>query len=170
MDTDKEEGQGCAWTIQTGAAFSNPSTSELARDCKTHLSSAERMALLRFARGAINFEPRMTRMDTDKAEVRGTQGCAWTIQTGVAFSNTSTSELARDCENTSLIRRADGPAALRTGIFGRKYGVVLGLPSRDVLLKSIRKLTCKCLFHNTSSIRAANHPRAFCSSHPCISW
>jgi hypothetical protein len=35
---------------------------------KTHRSSAERMALLRFARGAINFEPRMTRMNTDKAD------------------------------------------------------------------------------------------------------
>jgi hypothetical protein len=68
---------------------------------KTHRSSAERMALLRFARGAINFEPRMTRMDTDKAEG---QGCAWTGQAGVSFSNPSTSELARDCENTSLIR------------------------------------------------------------------
>ena len=71
-------------------------------------------------------------MDTDKAEVRGTQGCAWTIQTGAAFSNPSTSELARDCENTSLIRRADRPAALRAVIFGRKYGVVLGLPSGEM--------------------------------------
>jgi hypothetical protein len=71
---------------------------------KTHRSSPQRMALLRFARGAINFEPRMTWMDTDKAEGRGTQGCAWTGQTGGPFSNPSTSELAGDCENTSLIR------------------------------------------------------------------
>lgn len=75
----------------------------------------------------------MTRIDTDKAEGRGTQGCAWTSQAGVAFSNPSTSELARDCENTSLIRRADGPAALRAVIFGRKYGVVLGLLGPKIL-------------------------------------
>jgi hypothetical protein len=70
---------------------------------KTHRSSTERMALLRFARGAINFEPRMTRIDTDK-KCGDTQGWAWTGQAGVAFSNPSTSELARDCENTSFIR------------------------------------------------------------------
>jgi hypothetical protein len=97
--------------------FQIPPQASLHGIVKTHRSSAERMALLRFARGAINFEPRMTRMDTDKAEG---QGWAWTGQAGVAFSNSSTSELARDCENASLIRRADGPAALRAGIFGRK--------------------------------------------------
>ena len=113
--------------------FQIPPQASLPGIVKTHRSSAERMALLRFARGAINFEPRMTRMDTDKAEVRGTQGCAWTIQTGVAFSNTSTSELARDCENTSLIRRADAPAALRAVIFGREYEIPLGLLGSRIL-------------------------------------
>ena len=73
----------------------------------------------------------MTRIDTDK-KCFDTQGCAWASQAGAVLSNPSTSELARDCENTSLIRRADGPAALRAEIFGRKYGVALGLPSREM--------------------------------------
>ena len=58
--------------------------------------------------------------------------CTWASQAGAAFSNPSTSELARDCEKTSLIRRADGTAALRAGSFRRKYGVVLGLPSGEM--------------------------------------
>ena len=57
----------------------------------------------------------MTRIDTDK-KCFDTQGCAWASQAGVAFSNLCTSELARDCENTSLIPPADGPAALRAWI------------------------------------------------------
>jgi hypothetical protein len=74
----------------------------------------------------------MTRIDTDK-KCFDTQGRAWADQAGVAFSNPSTSELARHCENTSLIRRADRPAALRAVIFGRKYGVVLGLLAPKIL-------------------------------------
>ena len=35
MDTDDTEAQGGAWASQAGAAFSNPSTSELARDSET---------------------------------------------------------------------------------------------------------------------------------------
>jgi hypothetical protein len=71
-------------------------------------------------------------MDTDK-KCGDRQGCASTGQARVAFSNPSTSELARDCENTSLIRRADGPAALRAGIFGREYEIPLGLLGSKIL-------------------------------------
>jgi hypothetical protein len=38
------------------------------------------------------------------------QGGAWASQAGAAFSNPFTSELALDCENTSLTRFASGPA------------------------------------------------------------
>ena len=54
-----------------------------------------------------NIQPRMTRMDTDDTEA---QGGAWASQAGAAFSNPSTSELARDSENTSPTRSASGPA------------------------------------------------------------
>ena len=54
-----------------------------------------------------NIQPRMTRMDTDDTEA---QGGAWASQAGAAFSNPSTSQLARDCENTSPTRFANGPA------------------------------------------------------------
>jgi len=49
----------------------------------------------------------MTRIYTDKAEA---QGGAWASQAGAASSNLFTSELARDCENTSLTRFASSPA------------------------------------------------------------
>jgi hypothetical protein len=89
--------------VKLALHFQNPPQASFTGIVKTHRSSAERMALLRFARGAINFEPRMTRMDTDK-KCFDTQGCAWADQAGDVFSNPCTSELARDCENTSLIR------------------------------------------------------------------
>ena len=54
-----------------------------------------------------NIQPRMTRMDTDDTEA---QGGAWASQAGAAFSNPSTSELARDSENTSPTRSASAPA------------------------------------------------------------
>ena len=38
------------------------------------------------------------------------QGGTWASQAGAAFSNPFTSELARDCANTSLSRSASGPA------------------------------------------------------------
>jgi glycosyltransferase involved in cell wall biosynthesis len=43
------------------------------------------------------------------------QGSAWASQAGAAFSNPSTSELARDSENTSPISSAVGPASLDSG-------------------------------------------------------
>jgi hypothetical protein len=89
--------------VKLALHFQIPPQASLPGIVKTHRSSAERLALLRFARGAIKFEPRMIRMDTDK-KCFDTQGRAWADQAGVAFSNPSTSELARDCENTSLIR------------------------------------------------------------------
>jgi hypothetical protein len=52
-------------------------------------------------RGAMNFEPRITQMGTD--EDRGMQGCAWTSHAGAVLPHPFASELARDCENTSLI-------------------------------------------------------------------
>ena len=59
--------------------------------------------------GAENFKPRMARIYTDgKARV-----CAWASQADAAFSNHFTSELARDCETTSLTRFASGPAFSR---------------------------------------------------------
>jgi hypothetical protein len=54
-----------------------------------------------------NIRQRMTRIDTDDTEA---QGGAWASQAGAAFSNPSTSQLARDCENTSPTRSASGPA------------------------------------------------------------
>ena len=57
--------------------------------------------------GPEKFEPRMSRIYTDKAEA---QGGAWASQVGAAFSNPFTSELARDCENTSPSHFASGPA------------------------------------------------------------
>ncbi len=54
-----------------------------------------------------NIEPRITRMGTDDTKA---QGGAWASQAGASFSNPSTSELARDSENTSPTRSANGPA------------------------------------------------------------
>ncbi len=68
-----------------------------------------------------NFEPRMARMGTDKGEEESGQRLAG--QAGAAFSNPSTSELARDSESTSPIRSADGPAsALRADQSGKGSG------------------------------------------------
>ena len=55
-----------------------------------------------------NIQPRITRMGTDDTEA---QGGAWASQAGAAFSNPSTSQLARDCENTSPARSASGPSS-----------------------------------------------------------
>ena len=54
-----------------------------------------------------NIQPRIARIYTDKTEA---QGGAWTSQAGAAFSNPSTSQVARDCENTSPTRSASDPA------------------------------------------------------------
>jgi glycosyltransferase involved in cell wall biosynthesis len=54
------------------------------------------------------FEPRMTRMGTDMEEEAGLR---FASQAGAAFPNPSTSELARDSENTSLTRSASSPAS-----------------------------------------------------------
>ncbi len=170
MGTDDTETQGYAWASQAGAAFSNPFTSELARDCEnTSLSRpASGPALSRHARdqqlprigiqkkhGARpacrdggGFEPRMTRIYTDKAEA---QGGAWASQAGAAFSNPFTSELARDCENTSPSRSASGPAfsrAARDEWDGEREGhrVAVGLPIGEMFWESIRKLAYECLF------------------------
>jgi glycosyltransferase involved in cell wall biosynthesis len=59
-----------------------------------------------------NIQPRITRMGTDDTEA---QGGAWASQAGAAFSNPSTSQLARDCENTSPTRFANGPAEAMRG-------------------------------------------------------
>ena len=98
--------------------------------------------------GAERFEPRMTRIYTDKAEE---QGRAWTSQAGAEFSNPFTSKLARNCENTSLSRSASGPAFSR---FARddwdgereEHRVALGSPSGEMFWESIRRLACECLF------------------------
>ena len=55
-----------------------------------------------------NIQPRIARIYTDKTEA---QGGAWASQAGPAFSNPSTSQLARDCENTSPTRSASDPAS-----------------------------------------------------------
>ena len=49
MDTDEDrDTRGYAWTSQAGAALSNPSTSQLARDCEKPIAHlATQMALLR---------------------------------------------------------------------------------------------------------------------------
>ena len=60
--------------------------------------------------GERSFEPRIAQICTDNSEA---QGNAWASQAGAAFSNPFTSELARDSENTSLIRSADNPAGAR---------------------------------------------------------
>ena len=54
------------------------------------------------------FEPRMTRMGTDDEAEAGLRPGS---RAGAAFSNPSTSELARDSENTSPNRSAIGPAS-----------------------------------------------------------
>ena len=59
-----------------------------------------------------NIRPRITRMCTDDTKA---QGGAWASQAGAAFSNPSTSQLARDCENTSPTRFANGPAEVMRG-------------------------------------------------------
>jgi hypothetical protein len=56
-----------------------------------------------------NYEPRMARMGTDEERKAGLRPGS---RAGAAFSNPSTSELARDSENTSPIRYADGPASI----------------------------------------------------------
>jgi lysophospholipase L1-like esterase len=56
-----------------------------------------------------NFEPRMSRMGTDKGEEES--GLRPGSRAGAAFSNPSTSELARDSKNTSLTRSASRPAS-----------------------------------------------------------
>ena len=55
-----------------------------------------------------NIRPRITRMGTDDTKA---QGGVWASQAGAAFSNPSTSQLARDCENTSPTRSASGPSS-----------------------------------------------------------
>ena len=59
-----------------------------------------------------NIRPRITRMGTDDTKA---QGGVWASQAGAAFSNPSTSQLARDCENTSPTRFANGPAEAMRG-------------------------------------------------------
>ncbi len=61
-------------------------------------------------RGAENFQPLITQIDTDKGR-KGEAGLGLAGQAGAAFSNPSTSELARDSENTPLSRSASGPAS-----------------------------------------------------------
>jgi hypothetical protein len=60
-------------------------------------------------RGAENFQPLITQIDTDKGREAG---LCLAGQAGAAFSNPSTSELARDSENTSPISSAVCPASL----------------------------------------------------------
>ena len=55
-------------------------------------------------------EPRNTRIPTKS----GKRGCAWASQAGAAFSNSSTSELARDSESTLRTRSTSGPASHST--------------------------------------------------------
>jgi len=78
----------------------------------------------------MNFEPRITRMGTDKD--RGTQGCAWTSQAGAALSNPFTSKLARDCEKP-IAHSAPQMALLCPEISGKKHQFAFGLPSGEML-------------------------------------
>lgn len=55
-----------------------------------------------------NFQPRMSLMGNDKCSDAGLH---LADQAGGAFSNPDTSEIVRDCENTSLNRFAIGPAS-----------------------------------------------------------
>jgi hypothetical protein len=95
---------------QAGAEFSNPFTIELAQDSentsptRTANGPAEEAIRAEMQRSG-NIEPRMTRIYTD-----GPQGDAQETCAGDAFSNPSTSELARDAENTSPTRSASVPA------------------------------------------------------------
>jgi hypothetical protein len=50
-----------------------------------------------------------TTKDTNQHEREQARGYAWTSQAGAEFSNPFTSELARDCENTSPSRSRERP-------------------------------------------------------------
>ena len=65
------------------------------------------------ARGAMNFQPRITRMGTDKTEGREAQGCAWASQARDALSNPFASELARDSKTHRSFCSANAAAFLR---------------------------------------------------------
>jgi len=54
-------------------------------------------------------QPLITLINTDESNE---EGPCLDRPSGAAFSNPYTSELARDSENSSLIRSADGPASL----------------------------------------------------------
>ncbi|NBR49424.1 hypothetical protein EBU02_11385 [bacterium] len=79
------------------------------------------------------------------------RGCAWAGQASAAFSNSFPIKLARNSENTKLIRYADNPAFSRSardvsnGAM-RNHQVAIGLPSGESFCKRNRKLACKWLF------------------------
>jgi hypothetical protein len=80
-------------------------------------------------RGAMNYEPRITRMGTD--EDRDTQGCAWTSQAGAVVSNPFTSKLARDCEPPSPILLRKWPCFAQKSL--GKTPVCAWFPSGEML-------------------------------------
>jgi phenylacetate-coenzyme A ligase PaaK-like adenylate-forming protein len=74
-------------------------------------------------RAERSFEPLITLIDNDKDKEAGP---CLDKPSGAAFSNPSTSELARDSENTSLIRSADGPAGARVAPDDRRSKIEAG--------------------------------------------
>ncbi len=94
---------------------------------------------------------KLTTEDTESTEDQFVQkqGGAWASQAGAAFSNPSTSELARDCANTSLDRSAFGPASLPATsyphpatsaspiVFGC-YGAARWEKGSDIFLRAIK--------------------------------
>jgi hypothetical protein len=110
----------------------------------------------------------MTRIYTDKA---GAQGRAWAIQAGAAFSNPFTIELARDRENTPLIRCADYPAfrALREikncqELASRKNTGHARLAGMAGFLKRHLEACLRGDLQNSRSICAANKTYDFSAS------
>ena len=84
--------------------------------------------------GKESFEPPITRIDTDKDKEAGQRLAG---QAGAVLSNPSTSELARDSENSLPIRPADGPAVERIAPDDRRLkieAVVANLPATNYQL------------------------------------
>ena len=107
---DMEVAVGLRLAGQAGAEFSNPFTIELAQDSESTSPTRSANGLAEEALRAEmqrsgNIEPRISRIYTD-----GQQGDAQGTCAGDAFSNPSTSELARASGNTSLTRSASVPA------------------------------------------------------------
>ena len=76
------------------------------------------------------FEPRITRMGTDKS--RDTQGCAWQAKLAQRVQIPPQAKLARDCEKP-IAHSATQMALFRAGIFGKKTPGCAWSPSGEML-------------------------------------